>query len=171
MTSKGPWRSRLGGNDVQRCATLAAIGIELRPSSSIEPRATSSPMKHDGDSSPLIPKNYPDDNKDLALLALRSPGSRFFIYFLVVCVLGDLVCVFVKFLFFFFFFFFLYLCLCLVAQKMWKRNGNLDFGWSFKKPTKFGNVLYLLILIWTLCYQTCREKFNFYWFLLFFFSF
>ena len=62
-------------------------------------------MKHDGDSSPLIPKNYPDDNKDLALLALRSPGSRFFIYFLVVCVLGDLVCVFVKFLFFFFFFF------------------------------------------------------------------
>ena len=30
--------------------------------------------------------------------------------------------------FFFFFFFFLYLCLCLVAQKMWKRNGNLDFG-------------------------------------------
>ena len=82
-------------------------------------------MKHDGDSSPLIPKNYPDDNKDLALLALRSPGSRFFIYFLVVCVLGVLVCVFVKFLFFFFFFFFLYLCLCLVAQK------NVEKKWEF----------------------------------------
>ena len=83
--------------------------------------------------------NYPDDDEDLALLALRSPGFRFFflffLFFLVVCVLGDLVCVSVK-----FFFFFLYLCLCLVAQKMWKRNGNLDFGWSFKKPTKYGNV-------------------------------
>ena len=37
-------------------------------------------------------------------------------------------------------FFFLYLCLCLVAQKMWKRNENLDFSWSLKKPTKFGTV-------------------------------
>ena len=44
--------------------TLAAIGIELRPSSLIEPQATSSPMKHDGDSSPLIPENYPDDDED-----------------------------------------------------------------------------------------------------------
>ena len=52
-------------------------------------------MKHDDDSSPLIPKNYPDDDGDLALLALRSPGLRFFIYllFFIVCVLGDLVCV------------------------------------------------------------------------------
>ena len=121
-------------DDVQRSTTLVAIGIKLRPSSSIKPRATSSPMKHDDGSSPLIPKNYPDDDEDLALLALRSLGSRFF--FLVVYVLGDLVCVSVK----FFFFFFLYLCLCLVAQKMWKRNGNFDFGWSFKKPTKYGNV-------------------------------
>ena len=46
----------------------------------------------------------------------------FFLFFLVVCVLGDLVCVSVN------FFFFLYLCLRLVAQKMWKKNGNLDFG-------------------------------------------
>ena len=59
-------------------------------------------MKHDGDSSPLIPKNYPNDDEDLALLALRSPGSCFFFFFLVVCVLGDLVCVSVKFFFFFF---------------------------------------------------------------------
>ena len=78
---------------------LAAIRIELRPSSSIEPRATSSPMKHDDDSSPLIPENYPDDDEDLTLLALRSPGSHFF-FFLVVYVLGDLVCVSVKFFFF-----------------------------------------------------------------------
>ena len=60
---------------------LAAIGIELRPSSSIEPQATSSSMKHDDDSSPLIPENYPDNDKDLALLALRSPGSHFFFFF------------------------------------------------------------------------------------------
>ena len=38
--------------------------IELRHSSSIGPRATSSPMKRDGDSSPLIPENYPDDDED-----------------------------------------------------------------------------------------------------------
>ena len=51
------------------------------------------PMKHDGDS-PLILVNYPDDDEDLALLALHSPGFRFFFFFfLVVCVLGDLVCV------------------------------------------------------------------------------
>ena len=152
--SRGPRRSRLSGDDVQRSTTLTtrrwrrpevhdtrsslAIGIELRPSSLIEPWATSSPMKHDGDSSPLISENYPDDDGDLALLALRTPGPRFFFFFFnfffIVCVLGDLVCV-SLFLWNFFFFFFLYLCLCLVAQKMWKRNGNLDFSWSFKKPT------------------------------------
>ena len=142
-TSKGPRRSGLGGDDVQRSTTLAAIGIELRPSSLIEPRATSSPMKHDGDSSPMIPENYPDNDEDLALLALRSPGSNsfcfFFCFFFWLCafwVFGLCFCEF----FFFFFNFFLYLCLRLVAQKMWKRNGNLDFGWSFKKPTKYGNV-------------------------------
>ena len=59
-------------------------------------------MKHDGDSSPLIPENYPDDDEDLALLALHSPGSLFFFFG---CVrFGDLVGVSVKFLFFFFFF-------------------------------------------------------------------
>ena len=126
--SKGPRRSQLGGNNVQRSTTLATIEIEPRPLSSIKPRATSSPMKHDSDSSTLIPKNYPDDDEDLALLALHSPGSRFFYFG---CArFGDLVCVSVKFLFFFFFS--LYFCLCLVAQKMWKRNGNLDFGWSLK---------------------------------------
>ena len=61
------------------------------------------PMKQDGDPSPLIPVNYPDDDEDLALLALRSPGFlfffSFFFFFLVVCVLGDLVCVSVKFFF------------------------------------------------------------------------
>ena len=152
--------------------SLAAIEIELRHSSSIGPRATSSPMKCDGDSSPLIPENYPDDNEDrdrhsskdcdrlfswynfhswcpffgddsrvspynsrisLCLLFVLQDLTFFF---LVVCILGDLVCVSVKFLYIFF----LYLCLCLVAQNMWKRNGNLDFGWSFKKPTKFGIV-------------------------------
>ena len=62
----------------------------------------------------------------------------FFFFFIIVCVLEDLVCVSLflwNFCFFFFIYFFLYLCLCLVAQKMWKRNGNLDFGWSFKTPT------------------------------------
>ena len=38
--------------------------IELRHLSSIGPRATSSPMKSDGDFSPLILKNYPDDDED-----------------------------------------------------------------------------------------------------------
>ena len=91
-------------------------------------------MKHDGDSSPLIPENYPNNDEDLALLALRSLGSRFF-FFLVVYVLGDLVCVSVK-----FFFFSSSTCACVwLLKKMWKRNGNLDFGWSFKKPTKYGN--------------------------------
>ena len=153
--SRGPRRSRLSGDDVQRSMTLTtrrrrrpevhdarnslAIGIELRPSSSIEPQATSSPMKHDGDSSPLIPENYPDDDGDLALLALRTPGPHFFFIFIIIIFL---LCVFwgIWFMFHCFceisiFFFFLYLCLCLVAQKMWKRNGNLDFSWSFKKPT------------------------------------
>ena len=56
-------------------------------------------MKHDSDSSPLIPENYPDDDEDLALLALHSLGSRFFYFG---CArFGDLVCVSVKFLFFF----------------------------------------------------------------------
>ena len=45
--------------------------------------------------------NYPDNDEDLALLALCSPGFRFFFFFLVVCVLGDLVCAFVNFFFFF----------------------------------------------------------------------
>ena len=152
--------------------SLTTIRIELRHSSLIGPRATSSSMKCGGDSSPLIPENYPDDNEDrdrhsskdcdhlfswfnfhswcpffgddsrvspynsrisLCLLFVLQDLTFFF---LVVCILGDLVCVSVKFLYIFF----LYLCLCLVAQNMWKRNGNLDFGWSFKKPTKFGTV-------------------------------
>ena len=43
---------------------LAAIGIELRHSSLIGPRATSSLMKHDSDSSPMIPEIYPDDDEN-----------------------------------------------------------------------------------------------------------
>ena len=152
--------------------SLTTITIELKHSSLIGPRATSSSMKCGGDSSPLIPENYPDDDEDrdrhsskdcdrlfswynfhswcpffgddsrvspynsrISLCLLFVLQDLIF-FFLVVCILGDLVCVSVKFLYIFF----LYLCLCLVAQNMWKRNGNLDFGWSFKKPTKFGTV-------------------------------
>ena len=49
---------------VTRSTSLVAIEIELRHSSSIGPRATSLSMKHNSDSSPLIPENYPNNNED-----------------------------------------------------------------------------------------------------------
>ena len=162
--------------------SLTTIRIELRHSSLIGPRATSSSMKCGGDSSPLIPENYPDDDEDRDRHSSKdcdrlfswynfhswcpffgddsrvSPyNSRISLFFFGCVHIQDLVCVSMKFLYIFF----LYLCLSLVAQNMWKRNGNLDFGWSFKKPTKFGTVQYLLILLRTLCFQTFREQFNF----------
>ena len=63
-------------------------------------------MKHNNDSSPLIPENYPDNDEDLALLALRSPGSPFFFFFFGCVRFGGFGLCFtisVKFLFFFFF--------------------------------------------------------------------
>ena len=126
--------------EVHVARSSLAIGIELRPSSSIEPRATSSPMKHDSDSSPLIPENYPDDDEDLALLALRSLGSHFFIYlfFLLCAFLGDFT-VSVN-----FFFFSSSTCACVwLLRKCGKKMGI----WILKNLLKYGNVQYLLILI------------------------
>ena len=51
-------------DDVTRSTSLAAIGIEHRHSSSIRPQATSSLMKHEGNSSPMILENYPDDDEN-----------------------------------------------------------------------------------------------------------
>ena len=173
-------------DDVTRSTLLAVIGIELRHSSSIGPWATSSLMKHDSDSSPMIPENYLDDdeNRDRHSSKDRnrpfswynfhswclffgndsrvSPyNSKISLCLLFILVLASLIstfsiinhwvsalvschfwlCAFWGIWFvFLWIFFFLYLCLCLVAQKMWKRNENLDFGWSLKKPTKFGTV-------------------------------
>ena len=138
--------------------SLTTIRIELKHSSLIGPRATSSSMKCGGDSSPLIPKNYPDDDEDrdrhsskdcdrlfswynfhswcpffgddsrvspynsrISLCLLFVLQDLTFFFFLVVCILGDLVCVSVKFLFF---------CFPLLVP-MFGCSENVEKKWEF----------------------------------------
>ena len=122
-------------------------------------------MKHDDDSSPLIPENYPDDDEDLTLLALCSPGPCFFFFFFYYCVrfggFGLCFTVSVKFLFFFLFIS-SSTCACVwFLRKCGKEMGIWILVGVLKHLLKYGNVQYLLILIWTLCFQTLIEKFNF----------
>ena len=51
--------------------------IELRHSSSIGPRAISSSMKCDGDSSPLILENYLDNDEDHDRHSSKDPDRPF----------------------------------------------------------------------------------------------
>ena len=61
-------------------------------------------------------------------------------------------------LFLWIFFFSSSTCACVwLLRKCGKKMGI----WILKNLLKYGNVQYLLILIWTLCFQTFREKFNF----------
>ena len=142
-TSRGPRRSQLNGNDVQRSTTLVALW-RLGLSSGPQARSSLEPLRRRWSMTVTLPlwfrRTIPTTMRISLCLRFVLQDLAFFFYFFIFfyCVrfggFGLCFTVSVKFLFFFFFFF-LYLCLCLVAQKMWKRNGNLDFGWSSKKPT------------------------------------
>ena len=138
--SKGPWRSRHGGDDVQRSTTLTTRR-RLRPKvhDTRGDRVWAQALKLDRASSHFVADEarrrlFPFDSEELSR---RQQGSRFacssfsrisLFYLFFGCVrFGGFGLCFCE-ISVFFFFFFLYLCLCLVAQKMWKRNGNLDFG-------------------------------------------
>ena len=109
-------------------------------------------MKHDDDSSPLIPENYPDDDEDLTLLALCSPGPCFFFFFFFYyCVrfggFGLCFTVSVKFLFFYLFIS-SSTCACVwLLRKCGKEMGIWILVGVLKHLLKYGNVQYLLILI------------------------
>ena len=151
MMSKGPQHSRLDGDDVQR-STMLMTRRRRRPKvhDACSDREWAQALKLDRASSHFITDEawrrlFSSNSEELSQ---RWRGSRFacssfsrisLFFFFFGCVrfggFGLCFTVSVKFLFFLFIYFFLYLCLCLVAQKIWKRNGNLDFGWSFKKLT------------------------------------
>ena len=137
--SRGPWRSQLGDDDVQRSTTLAT---RWRSGLSSGPQARSSlePLRRRWSTTATLPLWFRRTIStmmgiSLCLRFVLQDLTFFFFFFFLLCAFWGIWFVFHCFCEISIFFFFLYLCLCLVAQKMWKRNGNLDFSWSFKKPT------------------------------------
>ena len=133
MTSKGPWCSRLGSDDVQRSTTLTTWW-RRRPKvhNTRGDRDWAQVLKLDRASSHFVPDEarwrlFPSDSGELSR---RRRGSRFAcslfsrisLFFFWLCAFWGIWFVFLW-NFTFFFFFFLYLCPCLVAQKCGKEIG------------------------------------------------
>ena len=166
--SRGPWRSQLGDDDVQRSTTLAT---RWRSGLSSGPQARSSlkPLRRRWSTTATLPlwfrRTIPTMMGISLCLRFVLQDLTFFLFLLLlffycVCFGGFGLCftVSVKFLFFFS----SSTCACVwLLRKCGKEMGIWILVGVLKNLLKYGNVQYLLILIWTLCFQTLIEKFNF----------
>ena len=113
---------------------------------------------------------FPSDSEELSrrrwgsrfACASFSRTSLFYLFIIFYCVhfggFGLCFTVSVKFLFFFS----SSTCACVwLLRKCGKEMGIWILVGVLKNLLKYGNVQYLLILIWTLCFQTLIENFNF----------
>ena len=171
--SRGPRRSQLSDDDVQRSTTLAA---RWRSGLSSGPQARSSlePLRCRWSTTATLPlwfrRTIPTTmGISLCLRFVLQDFAFLFIYYFLLCAFWGIWFVFHCFCEISIFFFFLYLCLFWLLRKCGKEMGIWILVGVLKNLLKYGNVQYLLILIWTLCFQTLIEKFNFDSF--FFFSF
>ena len=163
--SRGPRRSQLSDDDVQRSTTLAA---RWRSGLSSGPQARSSlePLRCRWSTTTTLPlwfrRTIPTTmGISLCLRFVLQDFAFLFIYYFLLCAFWGIWFVFHCFCEISIFFFFLYLCLFWLLRKCGKEMGIWILVGVLKNLLKYGNVQYLLILIWTLCFQTLIEKFNF----------